>query len=99
MTPVAPAPSLGRRAGHAAPGATPRKTSAMAIETLYEKDGSLEPLQGKTIAVLGYGSQGHAHAQNLRDSGLTVIVANRPDSPTASSPPSTASSPRAWPTR
>ena len=52
----------------------------MAIETLYEKDGSLEPLQGKTIAVLGYGSQGHAHAQNLRDSGLTVIVANRKDS-------------------
>lgn len=53
----------------------------MAIETLYEKDGSLEPLQGKTVAVLGYGSQGHAHAQNLRDSGLQVIVANRPDSP------------------
>ncbi len=52
----------------------------MAIETLYEKDGSLSPLQGKTIAVLGYGSQGHAHAQNLRDSGLSVIVANRPDS-------------------
>ena len=52
----------------------------MAIETLYDKDGSLSPLQGKTIAVLGYGSQGHAHAQNLRDSGLTVIVANRKDS-------------------
>jgi len=52
----------------------------MAIETLYDKDGSLGPLQGKTMAVLGYGSQGHAHAQNLRDSGLSVIVANRPDS-------------------
>ena len=52
----------------------------MAIETLYDKDGSLAPLQGKTIAVLGYGSQGHAHAQNLRDSGLKVIVANRKDS-------------------
>jgi len=52
----------------------------MAIETLYDKDGSLEPLQGKTIAVLGYGSQGHAHAQNLRDSGLNVIVANRKES-------------------
>ncbi len=52
----------------------------MAIETLYDKDGSLAPLQGKTIAVLGYGSQGHAHAQNLRDSGLSVIVANRKDS-------------------
>ncbi|MEM7680645.1 MAG: ketol-acid reductoisomerase [Planctomycetota bacterium] len=52
----------------------------MAIETLYDKDGSLAPLDGKTIAVLGYGSQGHAHAQNLRDSGCSVIVANRPES-------------------
>ncbi len=52
----------------------------MAIETLYDKDGSLEPLKGKTVAVLGYGSQGHAHAQNLRDSGVHVIVANRKDS-------------------
>lgn len=52
----------------------------MAIETLYEKDGSLEPLSDKTVAVLGYGSQGHAHAQNLRDSGVFVIVANRRES-------------------
>jgi ketol-acid reductoisomerase len=52
----------------------------MAIERLYDKDGSLQPLQGKTVAVLGYGSQGHAHAQNLRDSGVKVIVANRRDS-------------------
>ena len=52
----------------------------MAIETLYDKDGSLNPLRGKTVAVLGYGSQGHAHAQNLRDSGVKVIVANRKDS-------------------
>jgi len=36
----------------------------------YEKDGSLRPLEGKTIAIVGYGSQGHAHALNLRDSGL-----------------------------
>ncbi|MBV8551081.1 MAG: ketol-acid reductoisomerase [Acidobacteriaceae bacterium] len=40
----------------------------------YEKDGSLAPLQGKTIAIIGYGSQGHAHALNLRDSGLNAIV-------------------------
>ncbi len=40
----------------------------------YEKDGSLDPLQGKTIAIIGYGSQGHAHALNLRDSGLNVVV-------------------------
>ena len=52
----------------------------MAIDTLYEKDGSLEPLSGKTVAVIGYGSQGHAHAQNLRDSGVNVIVANRKES-------------------
>jgi ketol-acid reductoisomerase len=52
----------------------------MAIQTLYDKDGSIEALAGKTVAVLGYGSQGHAHAQNLRDSGVKVVVANRPDS-------------------
>ena len=52
----------------------------MAIETLYDKDGSVNALQGKTVAILGYGSQGHAHAQNLRDSGVSVIVANRRES-------------------
>ncbi len=40
----------------------------------YEKDGDLARLQGKTIAIIGYGSQGHAHAMNLRDSGLNSIV-------------------------
>jgi ketol-acid reductoisomerase len=40
----------------------------------YDKDASLQPLLGKTIAVIGYGSQGHAHAMNLRDSGLSVVV-------------------------
>jgi ketol-acid reductoisomerase len=40
----------------------------------YDEDASLEPLLGKTIAVIGYGSQGHAHALNLRDSGLKVVV-------------------------
>ena len=41
----------------------------------YEKDAPLAPLQGKTVAVIGYGSQGHAHSQNLRDSGINVVVA------------------------
>ena len=43
----------------------------------YEKDASLEPLSGKTVTVIGYGSQGHAHALNLRDSGVTVVVGLR----------------------
>ena len=45
------------------------------VKMYYDKDGSLAPLKGKTVAVIGYGSQGHAHAQNLRDSGINVIVA------------------------
>lgn len=44
----------------------------------YESDADLGLLNGKTIAVLGYGSQGHAHALNLKDSGLNVVVAQRP---------------------
>ena len=40
----------------------------------YENDATLGPLQDKIIAIIGYGAQGHAHALNLRDSGLSVIV-------------------------
>ncbi|GBD18700.1 Ketol-acid reductoisomerase (NAD(+)) [bacterium HR27] len=40
----------------------------------YDQDADLKYLEGKTVAILGYGSQGHAHAQNLRDSGVRVIV-------------------------
>ena len=40
----------------------------------YEKDGSLDDLAGKTVAIIGYGSQGHAHALNLKDNGIDVIV-------------------------
>ncbi|NLU50759.1 MAG: ketol-acid reductoisomerase [Syntrophomonadaceae bacterium] len=43
----------------------------------YDADANLELLKGKTIAVIGYGSQGHAQAQNLRDSGLNVVVGLR----------------------
>jgi len=40
----------------------------------YDEDASLEVLKGKTVAIIGYGSQGHAHALNLRDSGVNVII-------------------------
>jgi len=46
----------------------------------YEKDAKLELIKGKKIGIIGFGSQGHAHAQNLRDSGCTVSVAEAKDS-------------------
>ncbi len=46
----------------------------------YEEDANLELLKGKVIAVMGYGSQGHAQAQNLKDSGLNVLIGLRPGS-------------------
>ena len=51
------------------------------LKMVYEQDAPLDALLGKTVAVIGFGSQGHAHAQNMRDSGLKVIVATRRDSP------------------
>ncbi len=50
----------------------------MAVTIYYEKDANLRHLKGKAVAVIGYGAQGHAHAQNLRDSGCDVIVAEIP---------------------
>ena len=47
---------------------------------IYDKDADLSLLDGKTVAILGYGSQGHAHALNLKDSGVDVVVGLRPDS-------------------
>ena len=40
----------------------------------YQQDCNLAKLNGKTVAIIGYGSQGHAHALNLKDSGVDVIV-------------------------
>jgi ketol-acid reductoisomerase len=51
------------------------------VKMYYDKDASLKPLQGKTVAVIGYGSQGHAQAQNMRDSGVKVIIAELPGTP------------------
>jgi ketol-acid reductoisomerase len=48
------------------------------MKIYYEKDAPTAPLIGKTIAILGYGSQGHGQAQNLRDSGLDVIISDLP---------------------
>ena len=53
----------------------------MPATTYYDNDADLSLLKNKTIAILGYGSQGHAQAQNLRDSGCNVIVGQRPGGP------------------
>jgi len=52
----------------------------MGLNIYYDKDADLERLEGKTVAVIGYGSQGHAHTLNLRDSGIDVVVGLRKDS-------------------
>ncbi len=49
----------------------------------YDDDADLGLLDGKTVAVIGYGSQGHAHALNLKESGVSVVVGLRPDSASA----------------
>jgi ketol-acid reductoisomerase len=53
----------------------------MPAKIYYDDDANLALLKNKTIAILGYGSQGHAQAQNLRDSGCNVIIGQRPGSP------------------
>ncbi len=50
------------------------------MKLFYDKEADLSLLSGKTVAVLGYGSQGHAHALNLKDSGVDVVVGLRKDS-------------------
>ena len=49
------------------------------MKVYTDADASLEPLAGKTVAILGYGNQGRAQALNLQDSGATVAVGNRED--------------------
>ncbi|MGV0392816.1 ketol-acid reductoisomerase [Corynebacterium riegelii] len=55
----------------------------MAIEVLYDNDADMSLIQGKKVAIIGYGSQGHAHAQNLRESGVEVVVGLREGSKSA----------------
>jgi ketol-acid reductoisomerase len=50
----------------------------MPATIFYDQDADLNALKGKTVAIVGYGSQGHAQAQNLRDSGVNVVIGQRP---------------------
>ena len=54
----------------------------MSLDIYYDKDCDLSIIKDKKVCILGFGSQGHAHAQNLRDSGVEVVVGLRADSPT-----------------
>ena len=47
------------------------------VKVYYDENVATDELKGKTIAIVGYGSQGHAHAQNLRDNGHNVIIGLR----------------------
>ncbi|MDX2028891.1 MAG: ketol-acid reductoisomerase [Alphaproteobacteria bacterium] len=54
------------------------------MQVYYDKDADLGIIRGKKVAIIGYGSQGHAHAQNLRDSGVRdIVIGLRPNSPSA----------------
>ena len=48
------------------------------MQVYYDKDADQKMIAGKTVAIIGYGSQGHAHAQNLKESGIEVVVGLRP---------------------
>ena len=55
----------------------------MSINVCYDKDCDLSLIKGKKVTIIGYGSQGHAHANNLKDSGVDVVVGLRPGSASA----------------
>jgi ketol-acid reductoisomerase len=59
------------------------QTGTYDLNIYYDKDADLSIIQNKSVAILGYGSQGHAHANNLRDSGVNVVVGLRPGSASA----------------
>ena len=52
----------------------------MSLQIYYDKDADLALIQAKSVAIVGYGSQGHAHANNLKDSGVSVTVGLRAES-------------------
>jgi ketol-acid reductoisomerase len=49
----------------------------MALSVYYDKDCNIELIKSKKVAMIGFGSQGHAHAENLRDSGVEVVIGLR----------------------
>ena len=68
-------------------------------DIVYDNDADLSLIQGKKVAVIGYGSQGHAHALNLRDSGVEVLIGLKEGSKSRQRPrrPASRSSPRPRP--
>ena len=52
------------------------------VKMYYDSDCNLSLLDGKTVAIIGFGSQGHAHAENLHDSGVNVVISLRSGSST-----------------
>ena len=56
------------------------KDKTKMVDVYYDKDADLAHLEGKTIGIVGYGSQGHAHALNLKDNGQNVVVGLYPES-------------------
>src|ERR1035437_5160172 len=60
--------------GRAIPRLYKNNSGALMPNRYYEKDGNLDYLAGRTVAIIGYRSQGHAHALNLRDSAVDVVV-------------------------
>ena len=58
----------------------------MAVTVYYAEDADPSIIRSKKVAVIGYGSQGHAHALNLKESGVDVVVGLRPESSSAPRP-------------
>jgi ketol-acid reductoisomerase len=59
------------------PDPNSRSEGGNAMKVYYDKDADLSLIKGKKVAIVGYGSQGHAHANNLKDSGVKVTVGLR----------------------
>src|SRR5690606_35013677 len=77
LSPLRAVPSLSRNR-------QPYRRGEIAMRVYYDRDADVNLIKAKKVAVFGYGSQGHAHAQNLRDSGVKdVVIALRPGSPSA----------------